>query len=1064
MKKLFFTLTFLLCLTMTFNAQSQIKWWQFDTPEWIAKKMFYAPDYVDSLGVLAGPETPVFIEGTNKMFVHPNGNYLFKNALRLPGPGLTDPQMPFLPTTRAVAFEMGGPGNIEIISLSTTPNTGQLLITNGARLLHTIQIKPNTFTAPDGGQLPLDSYHYEGGPSPIFIYSADIPVDLYYIQIPLADTIHREPVTFNVQVPADTKECWIAGSFNGWNTASHQMQKVDDFNYTLTVEDVDMSFLEYKYMSGPGWAYVEKDAVGDEVPNRAYQPNDTVDSWLSIYDPATAVDKPITFEVTVPNHVQSVYLAGDFNNWNMPDPNTMMSFMQMTPNGKLFSKTIMINNLTEQTRYKFTAGPDWQFVQTQENEFNIQNTEADTIRHTVFGFYGYANSPMQPKDWNFSHLFAGEDSFEFNSTYPDDGLLFFANNEFKMNIDKKQKFNDQRYFLHRLKTNGPVVSNPEKPNQPDARALAFNVGGDCQIAVAALASDSTGSSELKISNGESIIGSIPLMGSTAAPEGEVPMFIYNYQGPAGPVFIYDVNSGADIYYLGVSAYAGIPQPQQDDSVTYTVKVPEGTQQVCIAGQFNYWTPGMHWMNRLDSVTYTLTVYGANADMEYKYLNGHDWSFEEVDASGKPIQNRKWSQLDIVEGWAKTFIPDDTHISYDDIHTTTGADISVDIKMSSNQIQEAIAYQFELQFDTTTLAYTGYTMQGTVAETGTVEVNSTKDPGILYVSFMTAEPFAVNSTLIKLNFKVVNKYNNNQTTAWFNQCFIDNHEVYNYNPGTIYIDYIMKGDVDGNFRIQAYDAALTLQHSVGKDPLPQLDPLPWEPWRMQAADVDGVPGITANDAAMILQYSAYIINSFAGDNPVVTGAMKAPDATITNVEVIRDQQNLIFKSYGNLVGFNLYIEKEMDAFGTPVISNDISMSAINIGDKVYAIGLAALEPMAQGVTFMTIPMLRDLPEDFTFRMFINSNEISKVAEAQTGIKSLADVGISLYPNPVRDMIRLNNLTEGAIIRISDISGRTVIQKEVNTDSDRIDVSLLSSGIYSIAIIQNKATAVSKFIKQ
>lgn len=1064
MKKLFFTLTFLLCLTMTFNAQSQIKWWQFDTPEWIAKKMFYAPDYVDSLGVLAGPETPVFIEGTNKMFVHPNGNYLFRNALRLPGPGLPAPQMPYLPTTRAVGFEMSGPGNIEIISLSTTQNTGQLLITNGVQLLHTIQIKGNTYTDSVGGQLPLDTYHYAGGPSPIFIYSADIPVDLYYIQIPLADTIHREPVTFNVQVPADTKECWIAGSFNGWNTASHQMQKVNDFNYTLTVQDVDISSLEYKYMSGPGWAYVEKDAVGDEVPNRAYQPNDTVYSWLSIYDPTTAVNKRITFEVTVPNHVQSVYLAGDFNNWNMPDPNTMLNFRQMTPNGKLFSKTIMVNNLTAQTRYKFTAGPDWQFVQTQENDFTVNDTEADTIRHTVFGFYGYANSPMQPKDWNFSKIYADDITVEINSTEPDDGLLFFASNEAGLTVDKNQKINDQLQFTHRLKTNGSGVTTPEKPNLPVARAVAFNVGGDCQIAVAALSASSSTNRELKISDGNNIIGTIPAPGTYTGPDGNVPMNIFNYTGPAGPIFIYSPNSGVNIYYLGVSAYAGIPQPQQDDSVTYTVKVPQGTQQVCIAGQFNYWTPGMHWMNQLDSVTYTLTVHGANADMEYKYLNGHDWSFEEVDATGKPIQNRKWSQLDVVEGWAKTFIPDNTRIFYDDIHTTSGADISVDIKMSSNQIQQAIAYQFELQFDTTTLAYTGYTTQGTIAETGTVEVNSTKDPGILYVSFMTAEPFAVNNTLIKLNFKVVNKYHNNQTTAWFNQCFIDNQEVYNYNPGIIYIDYMMKGDVDGNFRVQAYDAALTLQYSVGKDPLPQVDPLPWEQWRMQAADVDGVPGITANDAAMILQYSAYIIDSFAGDNPVTSGAMRAPGATITDVEVVRDQQNLVFKSYGNLVGFNLYIEKDMDAFGAPVISDDISMSAVNIGDKIYAIGLAALEPMPEGVTFLTIPMLRDVPADFTFRMFVNSNEISRIAEAQTGIKSLAEAGISLYPNPVRDIIRLNNLTEGALIRISDISGRTVIQKEVNSDSDRIDLSLLSAGIYSIAIIQNKATAVSKFIKQ
>lgn len=1064
MKKLFFTLTFLLCLTMTFNAQSQIKWWQFDTPEWIAKKMFYAPDYVDSLGVLAGPETPVFIDGTSKMFVHPNGNYLFKNALRLPGPGLTDPQMTFLPITRAVVFEMTGPGNIEIISLSTTPNTGQLLITNGIQLLHTIQIKPNTYSAPDGGQLPLDTYHYNGGPTAIFIYSADIPVDLYYIQIPLADTIHREPVTFNVQVPADTKECWIAGSFNGWNTASHQMQKVNDFNYTLTVPDVDTSSLQYKYMSGPGWVYVEKDANGEEVPNRSHQPYDTVYNWYNVYDPVTVVNKPITFEVTVPYHVQSVYLAGDFNNWNMPDPNTRLLLQQTTPKGKVFSKTIMINNLTTQTRYKFTAGPDWQFVQTQENDFIVKDTEIDTIRHTVFGFYAYANSQVQPKDWNFSKIYSDEVSLNINATQPDDGLLYFASNETALTVDKNEKINDQLQFTHRLKTNGSVVTNPEFPNLPVARAVAFNVGGDCQIAVAALSASSSTNRELKISDGSNIIGTIPAPGTYTGSDGNVPMNIFNYTGPAGPIFIYSPNSGVNIYYLGVSAYAGIPQPQQDDSATYTVKVPQGTQQVSIAGDFNNWTPGMHWMNQLDSVTYRLTVHGANTDMQYKYLNGPDWSFEEVDATGRPIQNRKWTPVDVVEAWATNVNPDDTRIYYQDVHTTTGADISLDIKMSSNQINQAIAYQFELHFDLNTLEYIGYTAQGTVTETGSVEVNSTKDPGILYVSFMTSEPFAVNNTLIKLNFKVVNTNHNNQTSVWFNQCFIDNQEVYNYNPGTIFIDYIMKGDVDGNLRVQAYDAALTLQYSVGKDPIPAVAPRPWENWRLQAADVDGVPGITANDAAMILQYSAYIIDSFDGDNPVTSGAMRAPGATITDVEVVREQQNLVFKSYGNLVGFNLYIDKDMDAFGTPVISENINMSAVNIGEKVYAIGLAALEPMPEGVTFLTIPMLRDVPADFTFRMFVNSNEISRIAEAQTGIKSLADAGITLYPNPVRDMIRLNNLTEGAIIRISDISGRTVIQREVNSDSDRIDVSLLSSGIYSIAIIQNKATAVSKFIKQ
>jgi len=39
-----------------------------------------------------------------------------------------------------------------------------------------------------------------------------------------------------------------------------------------------------------------------------------------------------------------------------------------------------------------------------------------------------------------------------------------------------------------------------------------------------------------------------------------------------------------------------------------------------------------------------------------------------------------------------------------------------------------------------------------------------------------------------------------------------------------------GDVNDDGNIHAYDAALTLQYASGFDPLPDLDPKPWENWR------------------------------------------------------------------------------------------------------------------------------------------------------------------------------------------------------------------------------------------
>ncbi|MDO9634069.1 MAG: T9SS type A sorting domain-containing protein [Paludibacter sp.] len=970
MKKLFFTFSILLSLALTVNAQIPSKVWLFDTPEWGVKQLFNAPEVVDDLAILADSLAPVTIENTNKVFAHPQWTYNFTKALRLGGPAITTPQMPLLPMARAVVFQMNGPGYIHIICLSSTLEPRQLLITDGKQLFHRITVPGNDFLDANGSQLPAFSYYHTRGISPIFIYAENGSIDLFLIEaetglvdpvdppvigkvwvlgndsanFPLSpgigagpdvsvfvdnlgihtggaitanmgqvegsikkfgdytynnrfkfngggypgsmatdsvptinmptqryltmkvtgpglikvqgitgssssgrrlfvtdgvnligsvffppsteisesevyyaggpailylfcnsainlyrleatsatehnsgDFLHGQTVVFNVNVPAGTKECWIAGTFNGWNSSTHQMQMVDTLNYTLILADINMSTLEYKYLSGPDWKYGECNTYGQEIPNRTHQLNDTVANWYSIYDPGTQT-----------------------------------------------------------------------------------------------------------------------------------------------------------------------------------------------------------------------------------------------------------------------------------SVTYTVKVPLGTNHVCIAGDFNNWNPGMHWMQQIDSVTYQITIQGATESMQYKYFNGPNWVYEEVSLTGQHVGNRKWTPLDQVAAWSNMIVPEQTRIFYDDIHTSTGEDIAIDIRISSNQPRQAIAYQFEFHFDASTLEYTGYTTQGTVANSGDVVVNSTKDVGVLYISFMTTQAFDIINSLIKLNFKVVNNYSYNQTSAWFYEFYLDDQQIHGYNPGTIFIANFMLGDVDGNQRVQAYDAALTLQYSVGMDPLPTIAPRPWEGWRLQAADVDGVAGITANDAAMILQYSAYLITSFDGDEPD-SGSVRAPANKLVQVEIVRDQNMLYFKSFGNLVGFNLFIAQDLDAFGAPVISNDVSMSAVNVGTDIYAVGLAKLEPFADGTTFMTIPLLREVSSDFEYKMFINSDEVDVKAYAQTGVSSLADAGISLHPNPVRDMIRLTNLKDGSRIRVYDISGRMVLSTETFVSSENIDVSGLANGIYSISILNNGSSAVSKFIK-
>ncbi|MCF7919825.1 MAG: hypothetical protein K9N06_07925 [Candidatus Cloacimonetes bacterium] len=70
-----------------------------------------------------------------------------------------------------------------------------------------------------------------------------------------------------------------------------------------------------------------------------------------------------------------------------------------------------------------------------------------------------------------------------------------------------------------------------------------------------------------------------------------------------------------------------------------------------------------------------------------------------------------------------------------------------------------------------------------------------------------------------------------------------------------------GDIDENSIVEAFDASLLLQYYVGLEPLPELDPRPWEEERLQRADVDGDGQLSAFDAALILRFSVGMILQF-----------------------------------------------------------------------------------------------------------------------------------------------------------------------------------------------------------
>lgn len=79
-------------------------------------------------------------------------------------------------------------------------------------------------------------------------------------------------------------------------------------------------------------------------------------------------------------------------------------------------------------------------------------------------------------------------------------------------------------------------------------------------------------------------------------------------------------------------------------------------------------------------------------------------------------------------------------------------------------------------------------------------------------------------------------------------------------------------------------------------------------------------------------------------------------------------------------------------------------------------------------------------------------------------SFSSSNISIYPNPVNEIVNFNNLKgEKYNVSLYDINGRLLIYKEINENFDTLDVSSLNSGVYQIEIINGEEKINKKLIK-
>ncbi len=200
-------------------------------------------------------------------------------------------------------------------------------------------------------------------------------------EIPTTDKM----VLISVAAPAGTENVYFVGNVTEptWDVSNPVPLTYNSVSGKFEIEaPFSVGYvLEYKFVCGPHWAFVEVDGSGEDIGNRQTTIQEettsievTVAGWKNVYDPDGA-NVVIEFIVTVPaGTTGDVYLVG-INGWDLADG------IKLTKNNETGKYE---GNVTLQSgyvyEYKFVNGTTWE---TGANRVLVptsdQTEQADTV-------------------------------------------------------------------------------------------------------------------------------------------------------------------------------------------------------------------------------------------------------------------------------------------------------------------------------------------------------------------------------------------------------------------------------------------------------------------------------------------------------------------------------------------------------------------------------------------------------------------------------------------------------------------------------------------------------------
>lgn len=178
------------------------------------------------------------------------------------------------------------------------------------------------------------------------------------------------------------------------------------------------------------------------------------------------------------------------------------------------------------------------------------------------------------------------------------------------------------------------------------------------------------------------------------------------------------------------------------------------------------------------------------------------------------------------------------------------------------------------------------------------------------------------------------------------------------------------------------------------------------------------------------------------------------------------ENECFTLYASELGeFAVNFSVAGEVGGT--VEATVDGTAISSGDKVEEgkdVVLTATPADGYTVKAWNVNGKREESTATTYTLSRLSAETTVEVEfdKESGVGELESLPLSVYPNPCADIVNVAGGKDGRL-RVTDVSGATVIDRTIGSDKEAVDMGGLSAGVYFFVVERDGVAEVKKVVK-